>query len=144
MKGGEHMIRNIVFDMGNVLIKFSPEDFLDREGIKDPSDRQLIRRELFDSVEWAQMDMGIETEDSFEPKVLARVPGRLRNTVRELLRNWAYPRQMMPGMEELVQQLKESGYRIYLLSNASTAQPEYWNRLPISSLFDGTMVSAFV
>lgn len=138
------MIRNIVFDMGNVLIRFDPDSFMDRVGITDPEDRRIVNRELFASVEWALMDMGLETEDTFEPKVLARIPNRLREKVRELLRNWAYPRQYIPGMPELVQRLKNAGYGIYLLSNASVGQPAYWNQLPVSKLFDGTLVSAFV
>ena len=106
------MIRNIVFDMGNVLIRFDPDEFMDRVEISDLQDRRLVRRELFDSMEWAQMDMGVETEDSFEPKVLARIPNRLRKQVRELLRNWAFPRKMIPGMEELVRRLKKAGFGI--------------------------------
>ncbi len=138
------MIRNIVFDMGNVLIRFDPDSFMDRVGITDPEDRKIVNRELFASVEWALMDMGLETEDTFEPKVLARIPNRLREKVRELLRNWAYPRQYIPGMPELVQRLKNAGYGIYLLSNASVGQPAYWNQMPVSKIFDGTLVSAFV
>ena len=40
--------------------------------------------------------------------------------------------------------LKEAGYGIYLLSNASVDQPNYWKKLPVSRHFDGTLVSAFV
>ena len=50
------MIRNIVFDMGNVLIIFDPALFMTREGITDPEDRRIIMNELFLSLEWAQMD----------------------------------------------------------------------------------------
>ena len=138
------MIRNIVFDMGNVIVRFAPEDFLDRAGIQAPEDRKMLREELFGSVEWALMDMGLETEQSFEPKVKARLPEHLREPAGNLLRNWAYPRQLIPGMEELVRRLKDQGYRIYLLSNASVGQTGYWNQMPVSKLFDGTMVSAFV
>ena len=35
-------IRNIVFDMGNVMIQFDPAAFIDRENITDPEDRKLI------------------------------------------------------------------------------------------------------
>ena len=47
------MIRNIVFDMGNVMIRFDPGYFITREGITDPADRKLVMNELFRSVEWA-------------------------------------------------------------------------------------------
>ncbi|MCR4877016.1 MAG: HAD family phosphatase [Clostridiales bacterium] len=138
------MIRNIVFDMGKVLIDFNPDSFMDHAGITDPADRKIVRQELFSSIEWAQMDMGIATEDSIESAVLSRVPEHLREGTRHLLHNWYIPRRMIPGMEEMVRRLKEAGYGIYLLSNASVNQPVYWNQLPVSRYFDGVMISAFV
>jgi len=138
------MIRNIVFDMGKVLIDFNPDSFMDHAGITDPADRKIVRQELFSSIEWAQMDMGIATEDSIESAVLSRVPEHLRERTRHLLHNWYIPRRMIPGMEEMVRRLKEAGYGIYLLSNASVNQPVYWNQLPVSRYFDGVMISAFV
>lgn len=138
------MIRNVVFDMGNVLIRFDPQFFLDREGITDPEDRKLILNELFLSVEWAQMDEGTLTEKTAEPFVLSRIPARLQGSVRSLLYTWAYPRDTVPGMEDLVRKLKEHGYRIYLLSNASVAQHDYWPRFSVSRYFDGKLISCDV
>lgn len=138
------MIRNIVFDMGNVLLRFEPELFMTRQGILDPSDREIVTREMFRSVEWAQMDMGILQEETAEPLILERIPERLREKVKGLLYHWWEPREMMPGMEKLVQRLKRAGYGIYLLSNASRNQPEYWEKMPISQFFDGTMISGIV
>ena len=68
------MIRNIVFDMGNVIIVFDPEHFMDMERITDPEDRKIILRELFQSTEWAQMDLGVLTEESAAPIILERIP----------------------------------------------------------------------
>ena len=138
------MIRNIVFDMGNVVIRFDPVYFIDRAGITDPEDRKLVLNELFRSVEWAQMDAGDLTEETAEPLILPRFPERLRDTVRTLLYSWAYPRDMVPGMEDLIRRLKEAGYGIYLLSNASVAQHDYWPRFPVSRLFDGKLISCDV
>ena len=135
------MIRNIVFDMGNVMIRFEPPLFIDREGITDPDDRKLIMNELFLSVEWAQMDSGVLTEETAEPLILARIPDRLKDHVRHLLYSWSLPRDTIPGMEDLVRRLKEAGYGIWLLSNASKAQHTYWPRVPVSSLFDGKLIS---
>ena len=101
------MIRNIVFDMGQVILRFDPAYFMDREGITDPYDRKLILNELFLSVEWAQMDAGTLTEKTAEPLILPRFPERLWETVRKLLFTWAWPRDMIPGMEELIRRLKD-------------------------------------
>ena len=138
------MIRNIVFDMGQVILKFDPKHFIDREKVTDPEDRKLILNELFLSVEWAQMDAGTLTEETAEPSILERFPERLRGTVRNLLYNWAYPRETIPGMEETVRALKDAGYGIYLLSNASKAQHDYWPRVPASEYFDGKLISCDV
>ncbi len=138
------MIRNIVFDMGNVILKFDPEFFMAREGITDEMDRKIIRNELFRSLEWAQMDLGVLTEDTAEPLIRARVPEHLKTPVSRLIRNWAFPREMIPGMEDLVKRLKAAGYGIYLLSNASVMQHEYWPKMPVSQLFDGKLISCDV
>ena len=138
------MIRNIVFDMGQVLIRFDPDHFMDREGVTDPGERQLLKRELFVSAEWAMMDRGIMREETAEASILPRISGALREKMRHLLWHWADEREMIPGMEELARELKRSGYRLYLLSNASTAQHRYWPRFPVSELFDGTLISCDV
>jgi len=135
------MIKNIVFDMGNVLIRFDPEMFMDQEGVTDEAARELIRRELFHSVEWAQMDLGVLTEETAEPLVLKRIPMDLREQVKRLLNHWWDKRICIEGMEDVLQDLKASGYRIYLLSNASTAQHHYWPTFPMSRLFDGKLIS---
>ena len=138
------MIRNIVFDMGNVVIRFDPGFFMDRVGITDPDDRKLVLNELFLSAEWAQMDAGVLTENTAEPLILQRFPERLKDTVRELLYHWAYPRDLVPGMADLIRRIKDNGYGVYLLSNASIAQHEYWPHYEVSRLFDGKLISCDV
>lgn len=138
------MIRNIVFDMGNVLIRFDPLLFIEREGITDQEDRKTILDELFNSVEWAQMDRGILEEKTAEPFILKRFPERLHPAVCNLLYHWAIPGDEFSGMRELVAELKEAGYRLFLLSNASTAQHRYWPLFPVSRYFDGKLVSCDV
>ena len=44
-------------------------------------------------------------------------------------------------MENLVEELKKNGYRIYLLSNASVSQHIYWPTFEMSRLFDGKLIS---
>ena len=100
-----------------------------------------MMNELFLSVEWAQMDSGFLTEETAEPLVLSRIPDRLKDQVRRLLYAWSRPGDTLPGMEDLVRRLKEAGYGIWLLSNASKAQHQYWPRIPASGLFDGKLIS---
>ena len=51
---------------------------------------------------------------------------------------------MMPvtGMAELLEELKQKGYGIYLLSNANIRQHAYWHKIRGWQFFDGKVISA--
>ena len=138
------MIKNIVFDMGNVLIYFNREIFLDRVGVTDPEDRKLLMREIYLSTEWARLDRGSLTPAGAEKLMCERLPERLHEKVTGLVSEWARPILPVPGMAELVRELKENGYNIYLLSNAACDQHVYWPEIPGHEYFDGTLISADV
>ena len=135
------MVRNILFDMGNVLIRFDRDFVMDRLGIA-PEDRRLLMREVFLSVEWVQMDRGTLVEAQAVQQVCARLPQRLHDTADKLISMWDRPILPIDGMYELIEELKAAGYGIYLLSNASLRQHDYWPRIPASRFFDGTIISA--
>lgn len=135
------MIRNILFDMGNVLIHFDRNAFLNRLEISE-SDKQLLMREVFLSVEWVQMDRGTLCEETAEPLMCQRLPQHLHNAVHSLVSLWDNPMLPVAGMAELVEELKNNGYGIYLLSNASIRQHAYWSKIPGWQFFDGKIISA--
>lgn len=136
------MIRNIVFDMGQVLIRWRPEEMLERFDLSQ-EEKTMLLQELFWSPEWIAQDRGIITEADMIARVSARLPETLHGTVEEVIKAWyVWHLTPMPGMAELVRKLKEKGYGIYLLSNASTALRGYFPRIPGSECFDGLMVSA--
>ena len=135
------MIRNIIFDMGNVLLCFDRGLFLDRLDVSE-EDRALLLREVFVSLEWAQMDRGSLTEATALERMCRRLPQRLHAAAEALVCRWDDPILPMEGMYALVEELKAAGYGIYLLSNASVRQHDYWPRLPVSRFFDGTLISA--
>ena len=135
------MIKNILFDMGNVLIRFDRKVFLDRLDIS-PEDRQLLMREVFLSVEWVRMDRGTLEEPEAEAIICRRLPERLHPAVHQLVSCWDEPMLPVPGMARLVEELKAGGYGIYLLSNASIRQHQYWPKIPGWQFFDGKVISA--
>lgn len=135
------MIRHILLDMGNVLLRFDRELFLDRIGAEG-EDRKRLMQEVFLSVEWVMMDRGTLDEPQAEARMCARLPEHLHGAVHALTSRWDQPILPIPGMEELVRELKDKGYGVWLLSNASHRQHEYWPRCPGSECFDGTLISA--
>jgi len=135
------MIKNILFDMGNVLIRFDRDYFMTRLGVS-AEDKPLLMREVFLSVEWVQMDRGSLCEAEAVQRIRRRIPERLHDAADKLVSMWDRPILPIDGMFELIAELKEKGYGIYLLSNASIRQHEYWPRIPASQFFDGTIISA--
>lgn len=136
------MIRNIVFDMGNVLLHWDPERFLEREAIPE-ADRPLLMEEVFGSVEWVQLDRGCISFEEGLSAMCRRLPEGLHGPARRLTLRW-WERHLLPmeGMGELVRELDGLGYGIYLLSNAKADLPQYFDRVPGSECFDGLVVSA--
>lgn len=136
------MIRNIVFDMGSVLIHWRPALFVERMAIPE-EDRPALLREVFGSVEWIQMDRGTLSFEEGLGAICRRLPERLRGPARELTLDW-WRHWLLPveGMAELVRELKALGYGVYLLSNAKEDLPRYFDRIPGSECFDGRIVSA--
>ena len=135
------MIRNILFDMGNVLIYFDRSLFMDRLGVTE-EDKKLLMREVFLSVEWVRMDRGSMVEADAVKSCCARLPERLHESAKKLIAMWDRPILPVPGMYELIEELKGKGYGIYLLSNASLRQHEYWPNIEASRFFDGKLISA--
>ncbi len=136
------MIRNLVFDMGNVLIQWKPNLFVEALGVPE-EDRALLLREVFGSVEWIQMDRGTLSFEDGLAAICRRLPAGLHASARELTLDW-WRRWLLPveGMADLVRELKGLGYGIYLLSNAKEDLPRYFDRIPGSESFDGRIVSA--
>ena len=137
------MIKNILFDMGQVLIRFDRGYFMNRLGVSE-EDKLLLMREVFLSVEWVQMDRGTLCEEEAFRKIAPRLPAHLHDAAMKLISMWDRPILEVDGMYELVEELKARGYGIYLLSNASIRQHEYWPRVPASKFFDGKLISADV
>ena len=134
------MIKNIVFDMGNVIIRFDRDAFIDRFGVSE-EDHRILLREIFLSPEWVMMDRGTLTDEQAADILCPRVPEHLRDIARKLIGFWDRPILEVEGIEPLIEELKGKGYGIYLLSNASCRQPDYWQRVPAARFFDGTLIS---
>ena len=134
------MIKNIVFDMGNVIIRFDRDAFIDRFGVSE-EERRILLREIFLSPEWVMMDRGTLTDEQAADILCPRVPEHLQDIARKLIGFWDRPILEVEGIEPLIEELTGKGYGIYLLSNASCRQPDYWQRVPAARFFDGTLIS---
>lgn len=137
------MIKNLVFDMGNVLIHWSADRLMDGMGVKDEEDRKILVEEMFHSSEWLLLDWGQTTEDEVESVFRSRIPSRLWSCIHNSIywENMIYP---VEGMADFIKGKKEEGYSIYLLSNAPARCHDFFHLIPGSQYFDGVVFSGAV
>ena len=138
------MIKNIVFDMGGVLIYWDPIKIVASLGLND-ADSAMLLREVFSGFEWASMDHGLMTQQEGYERICRRLPARLHEAAFFCVFDWwKPPLEPVRGMADLVREVKDYGYGVYLLSNATSVMHQYFHRIPASECFDGKIVSADV
>ena len=135
------MIKNIVLDMGNVLLDFNPDAVLDKFCSSD-EEKEVIRKELFEGPEWKMGDKGeIKDRDRFD-LIKDRVPEKYHKALRDCADKWNVCMIPLPGAREFCEYVKSQGFRIFVLSNASDLFYEYFPRLLPLDFFDGVFVSS--
>ncbi len=138
------MIKNIVFDMGNVLILFYPEKIFSSI-LSDKNEVDAIVTQFFSSEEYREADRGTMTYEQVLDKIKDRLPEHLIKLLKELFVDNCFVSNYMPPFPEMydfVKELKENGYNTYLLSNATPAFHNYKDKIPALSLMDGILISS--
>lgn len=109
------MIRNVIFDIGNVLVSFHPVEYF-YPVFKEKT--ETLCTYVFGSKEWALYDQGILTKEEVEKNLLDTYP-KDKDAILYILAHWKeFMKPIMP-MKKLIEELKENGYKIFLLSNIS-------------------------
>lgn len=135
------MIRNIVLDMGNVLLDYNPA-FVLNAFCSSEEEKEIIDRELFNGPEWKLGDRGdIKDKDRFE-LVKGRVPEKYHEALRNCADHWDICMTPLDGAKEFCEQVKNSGYGIYILSNASDLFYVYFPKFLPLDFFNGVFVSS--
>ena len=140
------LFRNIVFDMGKVLVDYSGmpvcRHFTDNEALA-----KRICTAVFDSPEWVLLDMGVIKEKDGIEKMISRLDTEEEKELAvKCFDHWhEYNMTARPEMGDLIRDLKAKGYGIYLCSNASVRLLTCYKKvLPAIDCFDGILFSAEV
>lgn len=137
------MIDTIVFDMGGVLIDFSAELFSRRLQV-GAEGQALLTQHLLRTTDWVRLDRGTISEEEVLAHACARLPQELHAAADYIINHWNEPIVPVEGTADVVRALKARGYTLYLLSNASRRQHDYWPEIPGSECFSGKLISADV
>ena len=135
------MIRNIVLDMGNVLLDFNPGAVMDKF-CSSAEEKEIINKELFNGPEWELGDKGeIKDKDRFD-LIKDRVPEKYHKALKDCADKWDVCMIPLPGAKEFCEYVKDHGYGIYVLSNASDLFYSYFPKFLPLAFFNGVFVSS--
>ncbi len=120
------MIKNVIFDLGNVLIDFKPIKYIKSLGYDDEKVLEIFNKTIKDSI-WADMDRGIyRDKESYVSAFKTKYP-EIQDDIDKFLggpwiENVIFPLKDNLKMIDLV---KEKGLKYYILSNYPKDAFEY-------------------
>lgn len=136
------MIKNIIFDLGNVLLKFKPNEFL----LRFTNDKEYIAQfvlKVTRSETWLELDRGTTTLENARNIFLSKYPQE-KDFIELFFDQWMDMLTPIKKNIEILEELKELGYSSYILSNYIKEAFSYVNsKYSFFSLFNGQIISGF-
>ena len=139
---GGDILKNLVFDMGNVLIEWNSEKIL-KAITEDMHLQDLLRKEVFETGLWVETDEGVKTREEVIEIVTGKLGEDYRNEITQLLRYWYKYVDVFTKVQDRIIELSKSGYSIYILSNTAFTFYDLVKEgyLPATSVAKGMVLS---
>jgi len=137
------MIKNIIFDLGNVLLSWKPGEYFEKSGY-DNETLNLIMNDVFTSPEWLSLDNGDLTTPAAIELIAEKSSLRKEyiSSLFDLRTKIIYP---LTGNIKVLPELKKRGFKLYFLSNFPLDFfEEVKNKYEFFRYFDGGIISAEV
>ena len=134
------MIKNIIFDVGRVLVDFKPDEIMDQLGI-DKDTHQLLNKIMFHNPLWNEFDRSTLSADEIEEKFFELAPDK-KEIITKVFRKVGDMIETRSYTLPWLQDLKDRGYHLYILSNyASYTYGLTKDKLTFLDLMDGIVFS---
>ena len=138
------MIKNYIFDFGNVLAEFYPEK-LTKPYVEDEKLRKEISEIAFDRLYWDKLDDGSITDEEVKVGILSRTDEKTGEIACRVYDNWINSLTPVPNMEKLIYDIRKTDKKLYLLSNISIGFAERYGEAKwikeLFACFDGLVFS---
>jgi len=136
-------IKNVVFDIGNVIVRWSPIEIvrLTFGAIEEP---KQLAESVFQSQIWSDLNKGLISEAEAKAKY-QQEHGMTLDDCESLFYYVKHTQLLLHGSVELLTRVKNAGYSVYALTdNVAEIVKYYKSTYEFWPLFDGTTVSAEV
>ena len=135
------MIKNIVFDLGRVLVNFESREYLKEFGYDDKTVEKL-NEIIFKSQEWLSCDSGTyENNTDIAEILIEKYPDYSEMIKKVLTKEWVKMLTLKEDTAEYLKELKSRGFKIYILSNLSKESYDYNSKYEFFKYTDGGVYS---
>jgi putative hydrolase of the HAD superfamily len=134
-------IRNVVFDLGKVLLEWDVDAILET-AFDSAETREKVREAVFMHPDWLELDKGEITRETAVSRFAKRT-GLPESKIHRLITIVISSMKPIPASIELVTELLFNGFSLYCMSNMQIhIWEELRERYDFWSLFKGIVISA--
>ena len=108
-------IKNIVFDVGKVLVYFEPDWIMNKLGFTEET-KAVLRKAMFEDPLWNEVDRGVLSTEELVAAFAKNAP-EYEKEIRDTYLRVGDSIELLPHAVEWTASLKERGYHLYIISN---------------------------
>ena len=137
------MIRNIIFDMGKVLLDYNPIMACYRH-THDWTLAEKLNKALFGTTDWCTLvDGGVMTDKEYARLMRSKMETPELGALAEAVLNdwWMDSMYLISGMDKLIKELLDADVPLYVLSNVGYSFHDFCYKIPYLDRFSGVVLS---
>ena len=137
------MIKNVIFDIGSVIAYFD-EDKLLKTYSDDVLVQEFLRENVINSPEWVKyglIDLGYITLEEMGEAICDRTNHIHDDLVMDLSTNHARFIDVQDKVLDLIDKLRNKGYKVYILSNTNAVAMKRHDEKNLTNRVDGHVYS---
>ncbi|MFO8488048.1 HAD family phosphatase [Legionella pneumophila serogroup 1] len=139
-------IKNIIFDVGNVIVRWSPAHIIEKTFPEHKSHQhELFMEEIFRSDIWIQLNLGQISEEEAKVKFISKINLLDKKSADILFDHIKSTQELIPGTTDIIKILHRNGYHLFALTdNVKEIVEHLQNRYDFWKYFIHTTVSAHI
>lgn len=128
------MIKNVVLDVGRVLVAWQPLDTMRELGVSEET-IAILDAALFKSGIWNEADRGILSDEAFLSLAVEQAP-EYENEIKLFWNNIEKAIWQLPYAKSWIRAMKKAGYGVYILSNYGSYTYEKTKEMALNFMED--------
>ncbi|MFA6755703.1 MAG: HAD-IA family hydrolase [Bacilli bacterium] len=135
------MIKNLILDNGNVLVKWDPNEIANLTFPEDKETAKIYKEKVLEAKNWYFIDSGKYTIEEVAKIFANQVDEKYREKILYAIRNFNKIIPILYKENEWVNEAKNKSFNIYILSNTNEKFVDMLKRFPCKDSISGYLTS---